>query len=495
MQLNLCRHIVLVIAVGATDLSRQVAQLVVVWLAIEFKMRYWVPFSSMGVHYLYSYYLGTFSIIDDVSFPALQDAYETKALLPHSSSPLISRLISAGAFNTVNHSLNGRIDRNHVFNSFLNCNHIVLETTNLCQLSCDYCTYGKFYKSSENYREDKLSIETVKYLIKYLYDNGTGGWQDKSSKLIVGFYGGEPLLRPEFIISIINYFNELKIQPHYAITTNGVLLKGYIELLVKNNFHILVSLDGDEKANTPRRMKNGKSSFHSVIESLNELKKSHPEYYKSNVAVNSVLTSYTDIEKTIEYFDNELELSNWNFNAMSQFGLVEKSIDEFNQLVYRGSIPENEVALKNIIKGLCWNVPTDYNSLFQDGFKFQNNLPTGTCIPFSKKTFLSSTGHLFACEKIGMNMPIGKVSDDSINIYSDDVAVNYNNIYNDYREYCVECQKYPVCTMCALQSDAIKNCPEYLNESNLQEWFSERITKLNNRKTVINHILDSARLA
>ncbi len=440
---------------------------------------------------MYSYNLGTFFIIDEDAFKSLIEVYVNKKAFP--STRVINRLASAGAFENIDYSFDGKHNDKNILNSFLNCNFIVFETSNNCQLACDYCSYGKLYDSLETFRDDELSIDTAKNLIGYLYENGTAGWKDNSSKLTLGFYGGEPLLRPDFILSIIEHCNSLNVFPQYAITTNGILLKKNIDLLVKNNFQILVSLDGPKDGNTARRMINGKPSFGQVVDSLLFLKQTYPDFYKTNVAVNAVLTSYTDLDREIKFFKNDLGLSNWNFNAISEFGTKEELLAEFNKLNYSAQLPENETAINNAASNLCWNAPIDYNLLFQDGFRFPNTIPTNTCLPFGKKAFLSSKGYLFACEKIAMNMPLGIVTEESLQIFSSEVASQYNDIFNKYREYCVRCQKFPVCTKCALQSDDKDLCPEFLEKYNLQEWFSDRISKLKNRKTVLNHILDNAR--
>lgn len=458
-------------------------------------MRYWFPFSVSGVHYLYSYNLGIFFILDEPSFLILEEAYEKGINNFSRLTGQITRLGEAGAFDDIHIKMDYKITSENVLSTFENCNFIVFEITNRCQLACEYCTYGNIYESSEEFRDIELSVKKAKNLIKYLYDNGCGGWQKNPyNKLTIGFYGGEPLLHPEFITSIIEFNKSLGIIPQYSITTNGVLLKKHLELLVENNFQILVSLDGNAEGNSARVMMNGRPSFYKIIESLNLLKERYPDYYKSNVSINAVLTKHSNIEREIEYFEKELGISNWNFSPLASHGIRKGKEIEFNQLKYSGPVLENDSFSRQVIKNLVWNSPLDYNLLFEDKFKFPNTMPTNTCIPFSKKAFLSSTGYLFACERIGMTLPLGYVSDDRIEIFSSDVASEYNLVLDKFRNLCTHCQKFPFCTKCALQSDFGDGCKEYLNGKTLVDWFSKSFSTIEKKGNILNSILDNAKL-
>ena len=49
-------------------------------------------------------------------------------------------------------------------------------------------------------------------------------------------------------------------------------------------------------------------------------------------------------------------------------------------------------------------------------------LPTGTCLPFSKKIFISVTGKIYPCERIGNEINFGSVTRNGININYSSIA-------------------------------------------------------------------------
>ena len=73
----------------------------------------------------------------------------------------------------------------------------------------------------------------------------------------IGFYGGEPLLNFELIERAVEYAKKLFGEDmSFAITTNATLVNDKIaEYFAKNNFNIIISLDG------PQEMHDAKSAY------------------------------------------------------------------------------------------------------------------------------------------------------------------------------------------------------------------------------------------
>ena len=52
----------------------------------------------------------------------------------------------------------------------------------------------------------------------------------------------------------------------------------------------------------------------------------------------------------------------------------------------------------------------DYNELlYKEMTKEEEFLPTGTCIPFSRKLFVTVNGKILPCERIGHNNFLGSI--------------------------------------------------------------------------------------
>lgn len=80
----------------------------------------------------------------------------------------------------------------------------------------------------------------------------------------IGFYGGEPLLNFELIERAVEYAKKLFGEDmSFAITTNATLVNDKIaEYFAKNNFNIIISLDGPQEMHDANRlMVNGTGSF------------------------------------------------------------------------------------------------------------------------------------------------------------------------------------------------------------------------------------------
>lgn len=98
---------------------------------------------------------------------------------------------------------------------------LILEVTENCNLSCDYCVYNPTVKSKRNHGNNNMPTGIAREAIDYLCNHSI----DNKSVSIV-FYGGEPLLNYPFIRSCVEYSKgrivDRKI--NFLITTNAVLL-------------------------------------------------------------------------------------------------------------------------------------------------------------------------------------------------------------------------------------------------------------------------------
>lgn len=120
---------------------------------------------------------------------------------------------------------------------------------------------------------------------------------------MIGFYGGEPLLNFSLIRNIVEYCETMKHKIHfgYTITINAVILDKYADYLVKNNFLIVISLDGNERNHSYRIDRDGINSFNSVISNVDLLRNKYPDYFDKNVTFNAVLHDRNMVEEINNY--------------------------------------------------------------------------------------------------------------------------------------------------------------------------------------------------
>ncbi|WMJ86438.1 radical SAM protein [Anaerocolumna sp. MB42-C2] len=116
-----------------------------------------------------------------------------------------------------------------------------------CNLSCSYC-----WQRTEGFQKEKaMDMNTFYKAVKLIAEYNKqfdykGGYR-------IGYMGGEPLLRSDFIIEAHDMANQLLGTCESAILTNGTFLTDdYCKELVKRNISVCVSIDGPPAINYRR---------------------------------------------------------------------------------------------------------------------------------------------------------------------------------------------------------------------------------------------------
>lgn len=151
--------------------------------------------------------------------------------------------------------------------NFTTGRNLRIAITSYCNLDCKYCGGHKGYSNEkrgtmEDYRRDvidgyQLSIDELKVLLQKFYEVGYRG---------VSLTGGEPLVNKNWY-NIIKCCKEIGFERR-EITTNGVLLKNYID---KNGYPtdltlVKISFDTNDKEKFYKIT--GKNYFEKVVESV-----------------------------------------------------------------------------------------------------------------------------------------------------------------------------------------------------------------------------------
>lgn len=154
-----------------------------------------------------------------------------------------------------------------------NLNHLLIEITDKCNLSCKYCGYGDMYGNYDKRENKNNTFQNIKTLIDFLYKSWSSNDNLSFNNIrYIGFYGGEPLVNFSLIKETIDYLEALselsELKFEYSMTTNGMLLHKYMEYIADKKIHLLISLDGNEYNDSYRVMKNGQPSFSQVISNV-----------------------------------------------------------------------------------------------------------------------------------------------------------------------------------------------------------------------------------
>lgn len=382
------------------------------------------------------------------------------------------------------------IDGRFVENCLINTSQIVFEVTDQCNLKCKYCAYGDLYNNYNPRNGTNANLDNAKSLIDYyFYKCIDHGFCNK--KISIGFYGGEPLLNFDFIKSIISYienFPNMCNDITYNITTNGVFLDRYLDYLVEKKMELLISLDGDEYASSYRVNANNKTVFDKVIRNVDLIRSKFPLYYESNVNFNAVLHNRNSFDSVNEYFQ-------YNFNKIPSISPLNPSgINTENRSMYDEmynadlSILDEEICLfgDNIkltpqIFSYAKFVNKYRNSVYYDYLDLLSEdlsntlIPTGTCLPFGKKIYVTVNGEILPCERVGQGIVLGRIKENIVEFDFDKIADMYNVLYQKYMtNICSSCQLIKNCSSCIFHMSEGK-CNSFMNLDNMELYLKEKI--------------------
>lgn len=118
---------------------------------------------------------------------------------------------------------------------------------------------------------------------------------------------------------------------------------------------------------------------------------------------------------------------------------------------------------------------------------------TDTCVPFSKKLFLTSTGKILPCENVNHKFALGYVKDRKIDLNTNEIAKEYNNYFSKMVKSCSTCYISNNCPQCVFYlniNDSKPKCPSRID--NYQEYakiLSEEIQFIENvPKIYVQHM-------
>lgn len=397
-----------------------------------------------------------------------------------------------GYFEDIDQSetLSARMNGNEVKEALANVRQVAFETTDRCNLECEYCGYGKYYNNYDRRDTKELQPGTAKHILDHLLKLWNSPLNHSHQRLInISFYGGEPLMNFPFIREVTGYarcLNARHNRYNFSMTTNGLLLEKYMDFLVEHDFSLLVSLDGDRANNEYRVLKNGKPAFDMILRNVKALKQKYPGYFKKKVSFNAVLHNKNSVSQVFDFIRREFDKTP-RVGALNTSGVAPamkkefwKMYSNFNESLYKSedySLIEKEMFtkmpdLRNVTVFLNHSNDSAFNS-YNDLLyptRLKPRYPTGTCPPFSQKIFVTVNGKILACERIGQSHVLGYATPESFIIDYDEVAQQYNNIYDGMRKQCHTCYNADYCIQCIFNLDLSKGIPRCKGSMTRQEY-------------------------
>ena len=413
-------------------------------------------------------------------------------------------------------SCTGRFSGESIRNQIANSRQIVLEVTDMCNLKCKYCGYGEFYDFYEERKGINMDFEKAKILLLYFIDLWNSNRNTSYKKNIyISFYGGEPLLNFSLVEKVVAFLNAQHLQNvrfTYSMTTNGVLLKKYLDFLVKHQFKLLISLDGDKENNSYRVFKNGENSYDVVYNNSLYIKNNFKDYFIKHVNFNATLQNRNNVSDISNFFVKEFG-KKVQIGELTTMGILKERKEEFYNTYnnFSESLSQSE-DYEHIEKVLFSHLPTiknltnflhqHLNNVYKNHRNFYsersltNFVPTGTCKPFGRKVFLTASGKILFCERIPHEYSSANVNS-NVNIDYDLIAINVNSYYDSLNKQCNSCYNSRNCFQCIYLLDNLKEkpvCRGFTNEERYKEMLSRSVHTFEMRPQLYEKIMKKVTL-
>jgi uncharacterized protein len=159
---------------------------------------------------------------------------------------------------------------------------MALTITNNCNLQCGYC-----YAEQGNWDKPGLHMSQAiaKRAIDLLFSSIRKFNGDFAT---ISFFGGEPLLRFNFIKEIVDYAKKESgnIKLRFAVVTNGTLFGAReIDFLIKKKFILSLSIDGDRDIHDfARQYRGGRGTYDDIIQNIPLLKNKLPILVRATIS-------------------------------------------------------------------------------------------------------------------------------------------------------------------------------------------------------------------
>lgn len=315
--------------------------------------------------------------------------------------------------------------------------YFIIDVSRRCNFNCVYC----FRNPEETGIETESVLAVCRFIRDYCRSEGV-------RKIMIQFWGGEPLLAMENIRVIYTFFQKTNIRVGYDLETNASVMTGEIaKELYDMRVNVGISIDGTQELHDRQRpFLNGKPSFAQVLRGITHVRK----YFGKRLSAICVITKYNvrHIDEIIDYFVKELHLYNIKFNVVrDNFHAAEHDLipSEEELTVFARKLCERFFAFNG--KGLCFaesNLVTKLGNLL---YRMTNSCCISNgCAGGKKIVSFNGKGEIYPCEMT--DFPDEKLGDINTNDLCKQICygIKRHKYFKEKRiALCDECPWQPYC--------------------------------------------------
>lgn len=342
---------------------------------------------------------------------------------------------------------------------FIYSNTLKLEIipTLLCNFRCPYC-----YEEHEGII---ISEKVIKH-IKLFFSKHIGNY----SSVEIFWFGGEPLLAKEAVISISSYVKELALKCNkkffFSITTNGYFLepKTFDELYHVGIRSYNITLDGTKNYHDKTRYtKNGEGSYDKIIDNLKQIH-AKSGFFQINLRCN--ITKNNNI--AINEFKTEM---NKLFSNDYRFKIYFRPVGDWGGKTVKSIKNTLLEDTQDIYRSLFINSIDNFMINFDYQFLWSGN--NNLCEASQRNYFVFNyNGDILKCTKHlydKLNI-IGKIAENGDLILDKMKLANWILPKDNKHIKCLECKSYANCfsLQCPIDCHQTCDCSEFLLKQQLK---------------------------
>lgn len=309
---------------------------------------------------------------------------------------------------------------------------LTLALTFACNLACTYCYVEP---QSKVVMTKAIAESGIKLALEKLNPPGI---------LNIGFFGGEPLLKADLLVWILQRARELaapeQIEVRSFLTTNGtVLTDSLVETLKKEGVEITVSIDGTmESHNKFRQGPDGSGSYRMALDGLKlaatKLNNCGVNMVIQPETVKSTATGFKELAEIVNRFDLSIDYAaSWDLNALEE---LERQYTEIGEYFIKKTKQGSPLSVSFIEGKLI--------AIANGGLPHKCR-----CAPGTDELTISPSGELIACERqltdrennSGKAAYLGEVTEGVM----DDRLTNLQKLCDSLPESCDSCDISAFC--------------------------------------------------
>jgi len=179
---------------------------------------------------------------------------------------------------------------------------MVITPTNMCNMNCPYCYQGE--KNIKKTGTKYLGKENIEALKKFVKNTIETPYAKPIKKVVIEWFGGEPLVRKNVVNNFSNYVihmcDQRNIDYEASIITNGTLLdKKTWEMLYKCRIKsVQITIDGSEEMHDTMRVYiNGNGTYQKIMRNIESMPK---DKFKVTIRINGDKNVYRNLDKMFD---------------------------------------------------------------------------------------------------------------------------------------------------------------------------------------------------